>query len=86
MKVSEENYFVSSRKSPADKIFFKRLIPVSKNCERVILFFHDARLHSDVFDDFLKKTIKQLLKLNFLYILIPHLLQFHSHFLKYHDR
>ena len=58
MKILEENYFVSSKSNPVDKIFFKRLIPNQKRPKKVILFFHDARLHSDVFNDFLKKIIK----------------------------
>jgi alpha-beta hydrolase superfamily lysophospholipase len=52
MKVSEKNYFISSSTNPLDKIFFKRLFRGEKKREKIILFFHDARLHTDVFNKF----------------------------------
>tara|TARA_B100000925_G_scaffold286649_1_gene264708 strand:- start:663 stop:1502 length:840 start_codon:yes stop_codon:yes gene_type:complete len=59
MKLTEENYFISSKKNPKDKIFFRRIFRGEKKREKVLIFFHDARLHGDVFNSFFKEILSE---------------------------
>jgi len=59
MKVSEESFFITSSASESDKIFFKKLFRGEKEREKAILFFHDSRLHGDVFNDFFQNILQE---------------------------
>jgi alpha-beta hydrolase superfamily lysophospholipase len=59
MKISEESFFITSSASKSDKIFFKKLFRGEKEKEKAILFFHDSRLHSDVFNDFFQNILRE---------------------------
>ena len=59
MKIIEENYFVSSKTNPSDKIFFRRMFKGKKKRDKIILFFHDTRLHTDIFSSFFESMLNE---------------------------